>query len=74
MVSQIYPSELKANVCDTKAMFLNCICPFLMVLFLPKFMLNVTILILKLSIFHFLDCDVSRSTTYGVYIYSEEKV
>ena len=34
-----------------------------MILFLPKFKINVTILILVLS-----DGDVSRSTSYGVYI------
>ena len=51
MVSQIYPSELqldKANTSDTKATFLDLhlsICPFLMILFLPKFIINVTILI-----------------------------
>ena len=35
IVSQIYPSELqlyKANTSDTE----SCICPFLMILFLPK--------------------------------------
>ena len=51
-VSQIYPSELqliKACTSDTKAAFLTCICQFLMILFLPKFMINVTTLILKLS-------------------------
>ena len=56
MVSQIYPSELqlnKANASDTEAAFLACICQFLMILFLPKFMTNVTTLILKLSISHF---------------------
>ena len=56
MVSQIYPSELqlnKANASDTKAAFKTCICQFLMILFLPKFMINVTTLILKLSISHF---------------------
>ena len=31
-------------------------------------MINVTTLILKLSIFSFLDGDVPRSTSYGVYI------
>ena len=31
-------------------------------------MINVTILILKLSIFHFFDGYVPRSTSYGVYI------
>ena len=39
-----------------------------MILFLPKFMINVTTLILKLSISHFFDGDVPRSTSYGVYI------
>ena len=33
--------------------FQTCICQFLMIYFLPKFMINVTILILKLSISHF---------------------
>ena len=57
MVSQIYPSELqhyKVNTSDKEAAFLdlhlsisNDIC------FLPKFMINVTTLILKLSISHF---------------------
>ena len=56
MISQIYPSELqlnKANASDTEAAFLDLICQFLMILFLPKFMINVTTLILKLSISHF---------------------
>ena len=56
MVSQIYPSELqlnKANTSDTVAIFLNCICQFLMIVFLPKCMINVTTLISKLSISHF---------------------
>ena len=33
-----------------KPRFFTCICLFLIILFLPKFMINVTILILKLSI------------------------
>ena len=44
MVRQIYPSELqlnKANTRDTEAAFQTCICQFLMVLSLPKFMINV---------------------------------
>ena len=56
MVSQIYPSELqlnKTNTSHTEAAFLTCICQFLKILFLPKFMINVTTLILKLSISHF---------------------
>ena len=35
------------------ARFLTCVCRFLMMLFLPKFMINVTTLILKLSVSHF---------------------
>ena len=46
----------------------TCICSVLMILFLLKFLINVTILNLKLSIFLFLDGDVPRSTSYGVYI------
>ena len=58
IVSQIYPSELqlnKANTSDTKAAFLDLhlSCQFLMILFQPKFIINVTTLILKLSISHF---------------------
>ena len=56
MVSQIYHSQLqfnKANTSDTEATFQTCICPFLMILFLPKFMINGTLLILKLSISKF---------------------
>ena len=71
MVSQIYPSELqlnKANTSDTEASCLTCISQFLMILFLPKFVIKVTTLILKLSISHFLDGDIPRSISYGVYI------
>ena len=53
MISLMYPSELqrnKANTADTEALFKD---PFLMILFLPKCMISVTILILKLSISHF---------------------
>ena len=56
MVSQIYPSKLqlnKTNTSDTEATFLDLLCQILMILFLPKFMINVTTLILKLSISHF---------------------
>ena len=56
MVSQIYPSELqlnKSNTSDTEAIFYTCICQFLMILILLKFIINVTTLILKLSISHF---------------------
>ena len=56
MVSHINPTELqldKANTSDTKAAFETCVCKFLMVLFLPKFMISLTTLILKLSISSF---------------------
>ena len=56
IVSQIYPSELqlnKANTFDTEAWFRNCNCPFLIILFLPSFAINVIILMLKLSFYHF---------------------
>ena len=56
IVSQIYPSELqmnKVNASDTEAAFLDLHLSFLMVLFLPKFMINMSTLILKLSISHF---------------------
>ena len=57
MVSQIYPSELqrnKANTSDTKAALLDLhLLLFLMILLLPKFMMNVITLILKSLISHF---------------------
>ena len=71
IVSQIYPSELqlnKVNTSDTEAAFLTCICLFLMIWFLSKFMINGSTLISKLSIFPFIDGDVPRSTSYEVYI------
>ena len=48
MVGQIYPAELQLNTentSDTEASFLPCICSFLIILFRPQFMINVTILI-----------------------------
>ena len=56
MVSQIYPSELqliKPISRIPKLHFQTRICLFLMILFLQKIMINVTTLILKLSISHF---------------------
>ena len=56
MVSKIYPSELrlyKANTSDTEATALDLHLSILMILFLPKFVINVTTLILKLSISDF---------------------
>ena len=40
-----------------------------MILFFSKFMINVTILLFKIVNFPFLDGDVPRSTSYGVYIF-----
>ena len=56
MVSQIYPSELqlnKANTSHAAAAFLDLHFAFLIILFLPNFLLNVATVILKLSISHF---------------------
>ena len=56
MVSQIYPSELqlnKANTSDTEAAFLDLHLSIHNDIVLPKIMINVATLILKLSIFHF---------------------
>ena len=56
MVSQIYPSELqlnKGNASDTKAAFLDLHLSISNDIVLPKFMINVTTLVLKLSISHF---------------------
>ena len=55
MVSQIYPSELqlnKADTSDTKAAFLDLHLSISYIVS-TKFMINVTTLILKLSISHF---------------------
>ena len=56
IVSYIYPSELqlnKANTSDTEATFLDLQLSISNDIVLPKFMINVTTLILKLSIFQF---------------------
>ena len=57
MVSQIYPSEFqpnKANTSDYKTAFLDLNLSISNdIKFLPKCMINVTVLILKLSIYHF---------------------
>ena len=56
MVNQIYPSELqlnKAYASDTKAAFLDLHLSISNDIVLPKFTINVTTLILKLSISHF---------------------
>ena len=57
MVSQIYPSEssnlIKPKPLIPKLHFQTCICLFLMILFLPKFMINVTTLIFEMANSHF---------------------
>ena len=56
MVSQIYPSEFqlnKANTSDTEAAFLDLHLSISNDIVSTKFMINVTTLILKLSISHF---------------------
>ena len=56
MVSKNYPAELqlnKANTSDTEAFLDLHFFLFLMIFFLSKFMINVRLLILKLSISHF---------------------
>ena len=56
MVSQIYPSELqlnKANTSDKEAAYLDFHLSISNDIISTKFMINVTTLILKLSIFHF---------------------
>ena len=55
-LSQIYPSELKLNkaiASDTEAKFLDLHLSISNDIVIPKFMINVTTLILKLSISHF---------------------
>ena len=56
MVSQIYPSKLqlnKANVSDTEVAFLDLHLSISNDIVSTKIMINVTTLILKLSISHF---------------------
>ena len=53
VVGRICPSELqlnRANASDARVRFWTSICQFLMILFLPKFMINLTILVLRLSV------------------------
>ena len=60
VVSQIYTmytlqssNLIKLIPLTPKPRFWTCICPFLMILFIPKLTAKMTILILKLSISHF---------------------
>ena len=63
MVNQINPSELQLKKANTP--FWIYIFLFLMVLFPLKFMINAMTLLL---ILYFLDGDVPRRPSYGVYI------
>ena len=70
MISQIYPSEHqlnKANTSDTVAAFWTCIFQYLMILFLSNYNKHDDF-DFKIVNFLFLDGDVPRSTSYGVYI------
>ena len=52
----MYSSELRLNkayTSDTKAVFFDLHFPFLMILFLPKFTINMAVLIMKLLVSHF---------------------
>ena len=71
MVNRIYPSSLqlkKANVSDTEASFLDLHLSISDGFSGLKFMIIEMILILIFMNFPFLDGDVPRSTSYGVYI------
>ena len=71
MVNKIYPPELqlnKANISDTEASFLDCIFLLQIDLFLLKFMISAMIFYLDIVNFPFLDADVPRRASYGVYI------
>ena len=71
MVNQIYPPELqlnKANTSDTEVPFRNYIFPFLTVLFPSKVMITRDDFDFDIANFPFLDGDVPRRPSYGVYI------
>ena len=70
IVNRFYPSELqlnKANVSHTQISFLDLHLSISDGFVKTKFMIKEMILILKLN-FPFLDGDLSRSTSYDVYI------
>ena len=74
MVSKIYPSELQLNkaiTSDTKAAYLDfhlSISKDIRNDITTKIMINVTTLDFGIFNFPFLDGDIPRSTSYGVYI------
>ena len=67
MVCRIYPSELQLNKASTEATFLDVHLSISNDIVSNKIIKNVTILILNCR-FAFLDGDIPRSTSYGVYI------
>ena len=72
MVSQIYPSELqlnKANTSDTKAAFLDLHLSISNDIVYTKVYYKRYDFDFEIVNFLFLDGDVSRSTSYGVYIF-----
>ena len=71
MVGQIYPSELqlnKANASDTKAAFLDLHLSISNDIVSTKFFYKGDDFDIEIVNFPFLDGDVPRSTSYGVYI------
>ena len=71
MVSQIYPSELqlnKANTSDTEAAFLDLHLSISNDIVPTKIYVKRDDFDFEIINFPFLDCDVPRSTSYGVYI------
>ena len=71
MVSQIYPSELhiiKTNTSDTKAAFLDLHLSISNDIVCTKIYDKRDDFDFEIVNFPFLDCDVPRSTSYGVYI------
>ena len=71
MVCHIYPSELqlnKANTSDTEAAFLDLHLSISNAIVSTKIYDKRKDLVFEMVNFPFLDCDVPRSTSYGVYI------
>ena len=58
----------KANASDTEVPFLDLHLRISTDLLQPKVMISAMFLILTSFIFHILDGDVPRSTSYGIYI------
>ena len=56
IVSRVYPSELqldRAGALGAEVVFFDLFCQFLVVLFLPGYVMDVTTLVLGLSVSHF---------------------